>query len=59
MYDKGLRDNSYANLFTRVMYNPDITKSDYKFLKDKRRDFPKYVIYNENKINRKRKPDLF
>jgi len=47
MYDKGLRDNSYANLFTRVMYNPDVTKSDYKLLKDRRRDFPKYVIYNE------------
>ena len=47
MYDKGLRDNSDSNLFTRVMYNPDVTKSDYKFLKDKRREFPKYVFYNE------------
>jgi len=47
MYDKGIRDNSNANLFTRVMYNPDVTKSDYKYLKDRRRQFPKYVIYNE------------
>jgi len=47
MYEKGLRENPDANMFTKVMYNPDITKSDFKYLREKRANFPKYVFYNE------------
>lgn len=46
MYDKGLaRFNN--NLFTKVMYHPDVTKTDYEFIRDSRAKFPKHVIYNE------------
>jgi len=47
MYEKGLKESPDANIFTKVMYNPDITKSDYEYLREKRAKFPKYIIYNE------------
>ena len=47
IYDRDLVKNASYNTFTKIMYHPDVTKSDYELIRDKRARFPKYVLYNE------------
>jgi hypothetical protein len=47
MYAKNVLTNRDINLFTKVMYHPDVTKTDYEYIREKLAGFPKVIFYNE------------
>ena len=47
MYSKIVLPNRAMNLYTKVFYHPDVTETDYNYIKNKTNNFKKYVIYNQ------------
>lgn len=47
MYSKNVLSNKTLDLYTKVLYHPDVTEIDYNYIQGKMSDFPKYVFYNQ------------
>jgi hypothetical protein len=47
MYEANVLPNEDINLFTKVLYHPDVSTTDYTYIREKIANFPKYIIYNE------------
>lgn len=47
MYSKIVLPNRAMNLYAKVFYHPDVTETDYNYIKTKTDNFKKYVIYNQ------------
>ncbi len=47
MYIKNVLTNHNINLFTKVMYHPDVTKTDYEYIRERIAGFPKIILYNQ------------
>ena len=47
MFDKNISASKSINLYEKIMYHPDVTEFDYKYIRAKMDNFPKYVLYNQ------------
>jgi hypothetical protein len=47
MYKAYVVPNYNMNLYSKIMYNPDVSITDYNYIGDKISKFPKLIIYNQ------------
>jgi len=47
MFEKNISASKSINLYEKIMYHPDVTEFDYKYIRAKQENFPKYVLYNQ------------
>jgi len=47
MYSKNVMPKKSVNLYEKILYHPDVTETDYRYVQNKMSNFGKYVLYNQ------------